>query len=383
VIAGFCLCGLARAATNDLPDAAGAPQPAAAGKSWIDPEDGWLDASKFVDQAYGFVPIAMPITEPAVGYGAAGGLVFIDKPEEKGEAGFRRPNLTIVGGLGTENGSWGVLAADVRYWLDDRLQTLAGAVYAPLNLEFFGIGEGSMSEPLAYTITPVGGMLKSKYRLGGQSRWWAGLGYAFASTEVEFDAPASLPPGILPTEGVFRTGGLTPSLSFDSRNNFFTPTRGFFMEASCGLFSEALGGDSEFQKPVLVMIGYVPLHRKLTLGVRGDVSATFGDPPFYLRPFIYMRGVAAMRYQGEEVAQIEAELRWQFWNRFSIVGFAGVGSAWNDFERFDSQATVAAGGLGLRYELARKYGLHLGVDVAFGPDDPVFYIQFGSAWMRP
>jgi outer membrane protein assembly factor BamA len=226
-------------------------------------------------------------------------------------------------------------------------------------------------------------VLKAKYRLGEKSRFWAGLGYSYASTEVKFDLPAAVPAGISPSGGTFRTGGLTPSVSFDSRDNFFTPTRGLFAEALVSAFSQALGSDTEFQKAVFVAIGYVPLAPKLTLALRSDVSASFGEVPFYLRPFIFMRGVAAMRYQGEEVAQAEAELRWQFWGRFSLVGFGGAGSAWNNFERFQDQKTVATYGGGLRYELARKYGLHMGVDVAFGPDDPVLYITIGSAWLRP
>jgi hypothetical protein len=200
---------------------------------------------------------------------------------------------------------------------------------------------------------------------------------------VDFDQPASLPPGVFPRQGTFRTGGLTPSVSFDSRDNFFTPTRGVFAEASCSAFSEVLGSESEFQKAAVVAIGYVPLHPRLTLGVRGDAAASFGDAPFYLRPFVMMRGVAAMRYQGEEIAQVEGELRWQFWQRWSVVGFGGIGAAWNDLDRFHDRQTVTTWGTGLRYELARKYGLHMGVDVAFGPDTTAFYVQLGSAWMRP
>ena len=30
--------------------------------------------------------------------------------------------------------------------------------------------------------------------------------------------------------------------------------------------------------------------------------------------------------------------------------------------------------------LARRYKLHMGIDVAFGPDGTAFYVQFGSAW---
>src|SRR5688500_11639905 len=81
-------------------------------------DDGWPDVSNFLDKAYGFLPIAAPITEPAVGYGAFVGLTFIDKPEGQAAAGFGRPNITAVGGLATDNGTWGLIAGDVRQWKD-------------------------------------------------------------------------------------------------------------------------------------------------------------------------------------------------------------------------------------------------------------------------
>ena len=90
-----------------------------------------------------------------------------------------------------------------------------------------------------------------------------------------------------------------------------------------------------------------------------------------------------MRYQGDQVAQIEAELRWQFWNRFSVVGFAGTGAAWNDFERPHNTQTIVTGGFGFRYEIARKYGIQMGLDFAFAPDNTAVYVQVGSAWARP
>jgi outer membrane protein assembly factor BamA len=178
-------------------------------------------------------------------------------------------------------------------------------------------------------------------------------------------------------------GGLTPSITYDSRDNIFTPNRGTFVEAVAGFFSQALGGDDEFQRVQLVALQYIPLHPKLYLGLRADGAASFGDAPFYVRPFISLRGAPVMRYQGDEVAQIEAELRWQFWKRFSLVGFVGGGAAWTDFERFHSTQTVVTGGVGFRYEVARKYGIHMGLDVAFGPDNTAVYVQVGSAWTRP
>jgi hypothetical protein len=347
------------------------------------PEDGWLDTSRFLDEKYGFLPIAMPITEPAVGYGAAVGLSFLSQPLGEAKEGFNRPNITAVGGMATENGSWGVFAGDVRHWLDDRLQTVAGAVYASVNLDFHGIGAGGnlADHPLRYNLEPRGGMLQTKYRLG-KSRFWGGLSYAFATTHVSFDAPEGTP-GLPDFQHDSKAGGLTPSVTYDSRDNIFTPTRGTYVEATAGFFSQALGGDDEFQRVRVLGMQFIPLHPKLTLGFRGEVAASFGAAPFYLRPFVTLRGAPIMRYQGEEIALLEAELRWQFWKRFSVVGFAGGGAAWNEFERFDSTQTVVTGGTGFRYEIARKYGIHMGLDVAFGPDNTAIYVHMGSAWARP
>jgi hypothetical protein len=345
--------------------------------------DEGFDISDFLDQKYGFLPVAIPITEPALGYGLAGGLAFVSSPLGGAAAGFGRPDISFVGGFGTENGSSGFAVGDVRYWNDDRIQTLAGIVDASVNLDFHGIGASSplAEDPLQYELETLGGVLQAKFRIG-DSAFWAGLGYVYAATTVGFDAPPGTPN--LP-DFSRRTdlGGLSPSLTWDTRDNVFTPTRGTFVEASVGLFAPALGADAEFQRPQLVAMQFVPLEERLFLGLRADFVASFGEVPFYLRPFVYMRGVPAMRYQGEEIAQVEAELRWQAWDRVSLLGFAGVGAAWSDLEDFEEVQSVPAGGFGLRYELARKYGLHAGIDLAFSEDEAVIYLQFGSAWVRP
>jgi len=102
-----------------------------------------------------------------------------------------------------------------------------------------------------------------------------------------------------------------------------------------------------------------------------------------MRPSISLRGVAAMRYQGEEVAQLEAELRWQFYGRWSILGFMGAGDAWNHLEEGKQVQGVIAGGGGFRYELARSYGIHMVVDVASAATPARSTFRVGSAWMRP
>ncbi|MEJ5992282.1 BamA/TamA family outer membrane protein [Ramlibacter sp. PS3R-8] len=348
------------------------------------PDDGQLDISGFLDEAYGFVPLVVPITEPAVGIGGAAALIFIDKQKNADAgAGFGRPNLSIVGALGTDNGTQGAFAGDIRHWLDDRVKTMVGVMRASVNLDFYGSGRipSLQDNPRAYNLDTEAGLVRGQFRIG-QSPVWLGLGYVLATTKTRFDIAPDIP-GLPDLQGESRVGGVLPSVTFDSRDNVFTPTAGNYAEVTAGLFDKSLGSDTDFQRVSLTGIHYQPLARHLSLGVLANSVLSYGDVPFYLRPFINMRGVQAMRYQGDKMAQVEAEVRWQFHGRYSVVGFGGFGATRTDGPNGRSSRNVGAVGAGFRYEIARKYGLHMGIDVARGPDGTAWYVQFGSAWARP
>ena len=155
------------------------------------------------------------------------------------------------------------------------------------------------------------------------------------------------------------------------------------MDASALVARESLGGDRNFERVGFTVIHHRPVARDLFFGVRGSARSSSDDTPFYLRPYVGLRGVEAMRYQGEEAGEVEAELRWQVHPRFSVVGFAGAGTARGSAGALDRERSVTAGGVGFRYLLARKHGMHMGVDVAAGPDEPAIYLVLGSAWARP
>ncbi len=349
-----------------------------------DPADGWLDLSATLDTAYGFVPVVAPITEPAVGYGALGALVFIDREEPTPGQRFTRPNIATVGGLATENGTQGLFAAHLGTWREGRLRTLAGVADADVNLEFFGLGNSGAPEAasLEYTVSARGGVAGGSYRTGSLPLW-IGLRYALVKTHVTPGAPAPDRPEIPALDVDLRLGGLTPSISLDTRDNFFTPTRGWYLDLSIPVFREALGGDRDFELVNLSAMYYRPLGESLYFGLRGAARTSSGETPFFMRPFVSLRGVQVMRYQGEDAAEAEAELRWQFSPRFSVIGFGGAGVARSELAGRTREHSVAAGGAGFRYLVARTYGLHMGIDVAWGPDDPVFYVVFGSPWLRP
>lgn len=362
--------------------AAGAAEAGAAAPAsprFFDPQDGWLDVSGFLDTAYGFVPVVAPITEPAVGYGAAGALLFIDRDA----TGKGRPNIAVLGGLRTDNGTQGLFAAHLGTWMDNRLRTLVGVVDADVNLDFFGLGGDRLpaGSELGYSVAARGGTAGASYRIGA-TPLWVGLQYGLANTSVQMTR--SPVPGFAPDDRALRLAALVPSITFDARDNFFTPTEGWYVDLSVPLFRKALGGDRDFERPVLTAMGFTPLAPSTYLSARGALRSSSEGTPFYLRPFVLLRGVQAMKYQGEQAAEAELELRWQFHPRLSAVAFAGAGAARTELVPGRERGqTVSAGGLGFRYLLARAYGLHLGLDVGFGPDQPIYYVVFGSAWARP
>ena len=374
-----CLAGLITATALQAADSTPAKDASAAPSAprFRDPVDGWFDVSEFLDTFYGFVPVIMPITEPAVGYGAAAALVFIDR-----HVPGVRPNILAVGGLRTENGTDGVFGVHLGTWMGGRLRTLVAVADMDVNLDFFGLGGDRTSAGVGYTISPGGGVVGAQYRLG-DSPFWLGLRYTRASTRVTLDPTVPPPAAIASSDLNLELAALTPAVSLDTRDNFFTPTRGWYVDLSVPVFREALGSDRDFETANLTAIHYRPLSPSLFFSVRGTAKSSSDGTPFFLRPFVALRGVQALRYQGEQTAEAEAELRWQVHPRFSAVGFAGAGAARADIGQQDRNKSVVAGGAGFRYMIARKHGLHMGLDLAFGPDHPIIYVVFGNAWLRP
>ena len=364
---------------------AGATTPADEAEPWwrqkfIDPQDHKPDASEFLASAYGFVPIASLITDPAVGYGASLGLIFI-RPHEAEQGSLQQPDLSAIGGFATDNGSWGAGLGDSSIWRGGRLKTLAGAFDVAANLQFFGDGEQTGEAPLDYSLSAWGAVLEARTRMR-ESHAWLGVRYVFADVGVALVAGDFAAAGLDTGDRLQRLSGLTPIVSYDTRDNIFTPAAGIFAEAAIESFNEVLGSDRNFEIVSLTAMWFRPFGERLTFGMKADLSASFDDVPFYLRPYVQLRGIQSLGLQAANVAALELELRWQPWSRYSLVAFAGGGAGWKSLDD-DSERSTVTGGVGVRYLAARRLGLHLGFDVGFGPDDPILYFQLGNAWFRP
>ena len=67
-------------------------------------------------------------------------------------------------------------------------------------------------------------------------------------------------------------------------------------------------------------------------------------------------------------------------DKSASMGFAGKGFTDSDNPRFDTEENIRSVGAGFRYLLARKLKMHVGIDVAQGPEETSFYLVMGSSW---
>ena len=354
---------------------------------FFDPEDGQLDVSKFLENPHGFLPIPIVVTEPAVGYGGGVAGMFLRPRKEAGAEGWARPDISGVGAFATENGTKGAFAGDASRWMDGRLRTLVGAATGEVNLDFYGLGSGlsSLDRKVRYNLQFSGAVAQATWQLAPKSPWAAGMRYVYADVDPHLrDADTQLSAGLADRSRV-TVSAPTAILEYDTRDNVFTPTHGIYAESSLAVSREALGSSDEFERFQQIVMGWQPLAHGVTIGARGNYAWSSDGTPFFLRPFVQLRGVPAMRYQGDQTASVEVEARWRVMGRWSGVAFAGGGTTRSAGEHLDAAVTqhVGSGGVGVRYELARKFGLDVGIDVARSPGTTAVYLVVGNSWFRP
>ena len=319
-------------------------RPAARSDRFFDPADGQLDLSDFLENPRGFLPIPIVVTEPAVGYGGGPPACSCGRARTREREGWARPDISAVGAFATENGTKGAFAADATRWLDGRLRTLVGAGTGRVNLDFYGLGtdQASLDQKVRYSLDFTGAVAQANWQLGPQSPWAVGMRYVYADVEPKL-REGSVAPGLADQARV-KVSAPTAILEYDTRDNLFTPTQGLYAESSYLAAREALGSSDDFERLQQIVMGWLPLPHRITLGARANYTWSSGDTPFFLRPFIQLRGVPAMRYQGDRMGSLEVEARWPVSGRWSGVVFGGAGTARTDRNAFDATQTVAAAG---------------------------------------
>jgi len=341
-----------------------------------------------------FLPIPIFLTEPAFGYGLGVALGYIHPTKEDTEtqeepslqtlgsvtserSGQKTPpTITGVAGGYTAKDTWGAAVAHSTSWRKDTIRYAGGLAYVDINSTYYIIDRS-----LDFNLKGAALYQDLKFRLG-KSRFFLGGKLLVLETESQFDITLGEDTEIGADDIQSLNVGVAASATFDTRDNVFTPNNGQLIQFDIFRFDEALGGDFDYWKGNLKLLSFYQLHSRFVLGLSVAASTMDGSAPLYAYPWVSMRGIPALRYQGKSAGTIEVEGRWNILPRWAIVGFAGAGVVYSrEISGFNIvNDDIFAGGAGVRYFMMRDLGLWLGVDVARGPEDWYAYITVGQAW---
>ena len=215
-----------------------------------------------------------------------------------------------------------------------------------------------------------------------ESNFFLGVSYMYIKSDINLDF--DLKPLI--KEDTIASVSLIAE--YDTRDNHLSPTSGMFLSARAQIHDETVGGDYNFINYKMTNLFYNKLSDKINLdfNVVGEtMTANRREISPYLYPFISMRGLPMMKYQGGSVVTIQSEFSYNFTPRWEGTLFAGVGKSFSQQiaaldKSFSDAENIVAGGVGFRYLIAEKFGLKAGIDIATSKDGTSFYIQMGTAW---
>lgn len=376
--------------------------PLEAQASFYDSQDGKFDMGHHIaENAYGFLPIPILITEPAVGYGGGIAGLFLhedDEAKEKrkqaalaavdGGAQIMPAAITVVGAAGTENGTWFAFAGHRHSWLRDNIRYTGGIgvgkanldIYKPINFE------GNEFLPAVDTIkfgtqTRAAGLMQTLQFRVADTRLMLGVKQVLAISSVDFEFYGKLGQYLnFDMDNQSITSGLGIVADYDTRDNLFYPKSGYQLTAEYMVYDETLASDYNYQNLSVNGEVYIPLSSSWNLAIAGNYQNFSSDDLLLTptaKPYVAMRGVSSYRYQGDQIMVAQSQVRYDIDNRWNISAFYGYGTAQTTGHE-NSQSDVSAYGIGFRYQIARRYGLHLGVDIAFSDDESALYFNIGS-----
>jgi hypothetical protein len=230
---------------------------------------------------------------------------------------------------------------------------------------------------IATETTGMGLLNKLQFRIA-DSKLLVGMSQIYAKSESKSNLGLGLDYNFLTTESV--TSGVGVNFEYDALNSFFFPTSGYAVSGEYMWFDKSIGSDNSYDTFMLDGSTYFPIDEKITLALAGTYnmfSTSQTRLPPLVRPYVDLRGMPAYKYQGDYTIALQAQTMWHVTPRWTLSIFGGGGSAESEATDLFSDTTYAYGA-GFRYQIARRYGIHTGLDIAFSDDDSAFYFTMGT-----
>jgi outer membrane protein assembly factor BamA len=184
----------------------------------------------------------------------------------------------------------------------------------------------------------------------------------------------------------YHVSGLGLSLTYDTRNNAFSPDHGMMMQFYFDHFTRVLGSDYQYTNYVIDLRRFFRVHGNQVLAFQAYGTFNAGEVPLRSLAFLgganSMRGYYAGRYRDKNGGVLQGEYRIPLFWRLGAVGFGGFGNVGPRLSDINLQDLKWSYGGGLRVALNKKEKLNLRLDYGLGGlrTSQGFYLQLGEAF---
>lgn len=337
-----------------------------------------LEATTQTARATNRVLIPVPLANPQIGAGIGLAAVWFYTPP-----GSTRPWTSGVGGLASSNGSIALGGLHQMSLSGDRFRVEVQGGYGRLNLNYFATGpvSGETAIPIQQKPAVFEGRATTRIaphlQLGGRFR--------FLNMETNVRDPGSVPADVDLSElENYQLGAIGPVLTYERTDRAMNPRQGTRISGQWLFALPGLGSDSAYSKAIVTANQFVPVSDRTVVAFRGSLCSASRDAPFFdlclFGSSANLRGYESGRFRDNASWAVQTELRREIGGKFGVVGFAGVGGVAPGLGELGGEPLLPAAGFGVRYEVARDYGINLRLDVAVGRDSRAVYVGLGEAF---
>lgn len=324
----------------------------------------------------------VPMVNPTLDAGLVGVGMYMHPEDDfwnddAREDNATRQSITGLAAMGTTNRSWAAGVFHKGFYANDRFRGTAYLAYGDFNLKFYGIGDDSIlrDHPIQYSAKITA--FQPEFLMRVAENLYVGPKYSIFNWNLGIDL-SKLHPLLPKLNRSFTTAGLGLAGEWDTTDHSVYATKGGKFEFSAMDYNDTWGGDFDYAKLESNYNHYFGLTEKLLFAVRGDLNLSTGSTPFFDLPFLHMRGFPYARYIDKQSSSIQGELKYKLTKKWGLSLFGGVGWIASTPDQLFRKPMIPTVGTGVRYLIAEKEAMYLGMDVAVGPGSKAVYFRVGE-----
>lgn len=325
------------------------------------------------------LPVLFYLPETGLGYGGLGISTFRFKNEPEQS---RASSAQLAVSYTTKNQLL-IFAPFELYWKQERWRLVGELGYFKYFYNFYGLGiDSNQADFETYEVT------FPRLRVSLLKEVWpkisVGLGYEL---DIYHDFVGK-ENGILErTDIPGKRGGTVSNLGllifYDTRDDIFQPTRGFFVQAAAFSAMDFLGASFSYAKFSLDSRFYQKIKGQHIIATNLFLANNGQAAPLYDLNRLgtnRTRGFNDRRYQDNGELSFSMEYRFPLSGRFGGTFFASTGTVAPNFSALFSSRYRNTAGAGLRYTINKKEGIRLRVDYGQSAEGGNLYLTVREAF---